>query len=857
MLERCGYTDDLIAEDFPIWSPRKPVEIPDLVAFVRPDQRDMGTAAIIAPTADSVAEVQDRWLSTAAAIAAPAALIAMPDQVTLWSIGANTTDSREVAEAPLSAYEQLTNRLGSLNPDAVHRFKSAGIQLPLFPSDLRLLGRSRDTSRSFLTELVERAMLTVQHRRPRAADSLAPRLVIAGIATLMIRDKLGGGTDQNGSLVTVAQNRFPGYFDWIGQLDKPDRDVLNEIIGQLRSAVNFSSLEPSMVSDVYEEALVTPAQRRTQGTYYTPPALARQMIEMLPIEALPPKNRSILDPACGSGTLLLAGVDRLEQLQSPRMTPLSRHGYLIDHLRGFDQDPFAVEISKLSLLMHALPIGNSWTVEARDVLSLQVPASRRPWIMVSNPPWRYERREGHQIERANEFLKWMIDYLQPGGFTACILPVSWLNSNTSRRYRQLLLRDCTLLEVWRLPERTFHSSEAAPAVVIAQKTLGGHPSGRVTLGKRVSSRPESLLSFLNDGVPDYTYITEPVSTGEHFLGGPITRVFDQRDGFVPLGTAARIQSGCAHLPGRPLRTPEDSTHRELANAGFLQAFGMVDEASLDYVRYPEDFHRVSKSDELVNRQKVLIPAKRKAENSWRIKVAVDLIGVIPRETLYMVMPREDWLPWRGLSDTSCLFALMAILGSGLAACWIDELEPRRNISSGIYRTVPIPMDHSALERLANAGERMVTAVKDNDSDRIRDAAISLEQTVAEVYALPEEALNAIRTALGGLPAPEGIVRYSRVQRVDREQHRPTVPSFGTVLDASEDGIRIWVSGVTDDEGELIKTPLRAPGWICQPGVDFTVSDDLSELSRARFALHVYDWLGDERPGLPSVQQAEH
>lgn len=89
--------------------------------------------------------------------------------------------------------------------------------------------------------------------------------------------------------------------------------------------------------------------------------------------------------------------------------------------------------------MNALPVGNNWTVEARNVLDLKIPESDRPWIIVSNPPWRYERREGRRNERANEFLSWMIDELQPGGFVACVLPVSWLNSITSRQYREKLL----------------------------------------------------------------------------------------------------------------------------------------------------------------------------------------------------------------------------------------------------------------------------------------------------------------------------------------------------------------------------------------------------------------------------------
>lgn len=412
------------------------------------------------------------------------------------------------------------------------------------------------------------------------------------------------------------------------------------------------------------------------------------------------------------------------------------------------------------------------------------------------------------------------------------------------------------MEVWRLPESTFHSSSVSPTVIIAQKTVGGHPSGRVVLGKRVSARVDSLTTFLSDGFPDYAYITEPTSSGDGLLGGPITRLFADRPGFVSLDQAAYVHSGCAHLPGRATHTRDDATHRELSSAAYLQAFGLVDEVSLNYVRYPEDFHHVNKSDELVTSQKVLVPAKRTSENSWRIKAALDLIGVVPRETLYMVVPRGDWLPWKALDSTAQLYALLAILGSGLAACWIDELEPRRNIAPQAYRSLPVPVNAQALAELAEVGERFVEAVMVDDSQKVRRAGRDLEQAVASAYELPQEALDAIRRSLGGIPGPEGVVRYDPVFVDGQGLHKTAVPSFGTVLDATKAGIRVWVSGVTDPDGELIETPLRAPGWLLQPGVDFTVSDDLSELSKARFGLHVYDWLSDERPVLSNIEQAE-
>ena len=857
MLADCGYTDDLVAENFPIWAPRKPVTVPDFVSFVRPDQRTMATAAIVAPVVESEAELRDLWLSSAAAIAAPAALIALPEQVSLWSIGAEADDSRQIADTDIGSYSQLTDRLASLSPEAVERFKTAGIQPPLFPVDITLLEHSRRESRSYLTQLVEHAMRTAQVYGSNSKESPPPRLVIAAIAALMIRDKLGPTSLDTESLISHVERNFQGYFGWISTLDARDADVLRRLIDELRSNVNFSSLEPSMVSDVYEQALVTPIQRRAQGTYYTPPPLAHQLLEMVPIESLPPNQRSILDPACGSGTLLLAGSARLEQLQPSATSLIDMHGYLIENLRGYDRDPFAVEISKINLLMSALPAGNSWRVEPRDVLKLKLKNQLKPWIIVSNPPWQYSRTEGSQNERANEFLSWIIEALQPGGFLACVLPSSWLNSRTSRRYRAQLLDRCTVLEAWRLPEATFASSAAAPAVIVAQKTAGGHPPGRVMLGKRVTSRPDSLQRFYDTGIPDYAYLTDPGRNTFGFLNGPLSQQLNKRDDLVPLKEAVQIHSGCPHNPERPRRTPADATHRELSSAAYLRAFGVVDPGLLDYVRYPDDFHHVNKSDQNVSSIKVLIPAKRWTENPWRIKAGLDLIGVVPRETLYMVLPKPEWPLWNELKEIEQLYALLAILGSGLAASWIDELEPRRNISSETYRSIPVPASSVALRELARAGENMVRAVSSNSSKRIRLASNELEDIVAHAYQLPKEAREAIQQSLGGYPAPEGIIRYQGLTaEQDFQRQSYGVPSFGTVLDATPDGIKVWISGVTDPDGQLIPTPLRAPGWICQAGTDFTISEDLSRLSSARFGLHLYDWLSEDRPTLPDAEGAE-
>lgn len=102
-----------------------------------------------------------------------------------------------------------------------------------------------------------------------------------------------------GAVMDVAQQKFPGYFDWLNDLSHGEADLVTAIISDFEALVNFASLAPAMVSDIYENALLTRSQRRAQGTFYTPPWLARRMLEMLPIEHVPPDRRSILTQRAG------------------------------------------------------------------------------------------------------------------------------------------------------------------------------------------------------------------------------------------------------------------------------------------------------------------------------------------------------------------------------------------------------------------------------------------------------------------------------------------------------------------------------------------------------------------------------
>jgi hypothetical protein len=98
---------------------------------------------------------------------------------------------------------------------------------------------------------------------------------------------------------------------------------------------------------------------------------------------------------------------------------------------------------------------------------------------------------------------------------------------------------------------------------------------------------------------------------------------------------------------------------------------------------------------------------------------------------------------------------------------------------------------------------------------------ALEKTVQEAYALPQAVRAALARHFAGERAPEGVVRYPPLP--------DTIPPegggarhFGAVLDVRDDEVKLWVPGLTPDDGKWMQVPPRLPGWLAAPGKTFEV-----------------------------------
>lgn len=831
LLGELGYSDELLAANFPVWT-NGSVETADIVGFGATVPHDMTTATIVGGLAYGLDVLAPRQLDLARVLATPVGIIAGPEYMQIWTVSGPAGDARVLADVGYDGLDATQGRLRSeLAPNALLAAKRAGRQLSLFPIDVGLLSRARRDVAARLSQRVEEAMAFSRERRSGVPQPAADaRLVLAAAGALMVRDKLAGSDPSPQGALRFALETYPDYFGWLGSgLGRNEASLVESVIALLSEGVNYASVDPAIVSEVYENALVDADTRTRLGIHYTPFELARTLVRHVPFEELAPEKRTVLDPACGSGTLLLAAQDRLGEAAPSSLLPKERHSYIRSHMRGFDTDPFAREIARLALLLNGLPEGDSWQIDVRDALAqTSEDGALQPTVVISNPPWKGTRsKAGRRDELADHFLERMLELVAPGGFLAVILPATWLASATSRDSRDHLARHAAIFELWRLPADTFGSSSMAPCVLFARKD----ESPQHFVFRRILSRPGWQDRFLVEEEPDETYLTVSGDglDGTTLLRGPLDAFASTLAGLPKLDSIAEVLTGPVPLPGR---TPDGSgIFPYLRLAKKIPPFAPVRQQDTEAVNYPDDFHRSSTDPAQYLRPKLLVSAKRTADNPWRLVVRHDPIGVIFRETLSGVIPRSE--------ETRDLCALATILSSALASCWIDALDSKMSYGVRLLRELPVPSPDADWAGLADIGSRLLRAGTDQHFDPLLFEQI--ESATLAAYGLPTTASDALAAHFAGIPAPEGRARFHPLG-TRKLSEEPIRRRYGSVLEVTQGRLRIWVQGITDSEGVWLEIPKRMPGWLCRLGATFDVEVSGEDLAHARYSFQSRSYL---------------
>lgn len=187
--------------------------------------------------------------------------------------------------------------------------------------------------------------------------------------------------------------------------DAPLRKIVERLYFP-QSPYEFSVIPAEILGHVYEQFLgrvivlssqheasveEKPEVKKSGGVYYTPSEITSYIVEetvgrLFAGRRITPRGRrpgfTILDPACGSGSFLIAAYQYLldwylgQYLEDPasfpkavyetpggwRLTIAERKKILLDHIYGVDVDAQAVETTKLSLLLKVLEGESSETI---------------------------------------------------------------------------------------------------------------------------------------------------------------------------------------------------------------------------------------------------------------------------------------------------------------------------------------------------------------------------------------------------------------------------------------------------------------------------------------------------------------
>lgn len=151
-------------------------------------------------------------------------------------------------------------------------------------------------------------------------------------------------------LVGVIESDF---FTWLAEVDG-GVEVVREMAAWVAS-YDWSTAESGLASALYQ-SVIPAAEREQLGEYYTPDWLAQAMIGHA---AHDPLEQRVLDPACGSGSFLVAAIRHLlVAAKRAHLDPTETLAKLRRNIIGVDVHPVAVHLAR-----------SEWVLAARDAIA--------------------------------------------------------------------------------------------------------------------------------------------------------------------------------------------------------------------------------------------------------------------------------------------------------------------------------------------------------------------------------------------------------------------------------------------------------------------------------------------------------
>lgn len=243
--------------------------------------------------------------------------------------------------------------------------------------------------------------------------------------------------------------------------------LMLSVIEKLEEAINFNDFTSRInLGDAYEKLLNDLRGAGNAGEFYTPRAITQFMVDR--VNPSLAQRESVLDPACGTGGFLTAAIDHfrneLERMPSPRPGDKKAIETLI---HGIEKKQLPHLLCTTNMLLHGIDIPSQ--IEHKNTLGLgwnEWSAHDKVDCIVTNPPFGGAEDDTvggdypadlRTRETADMFMALIIKkLLKENGRAAVVLPDGFLfGEGIKGKLKELLLRDCWLHTIVRLPKGVF------------------------------------------------------------------------------------------------------------------------------------------------------------------------------------------------------------------------------------------------------------------------------------------------------------------------------------------------------------------------------------------------------------------
>lgn len=313
---------------------------------------------------------------------------------------------------------------------------------------------------------------------------------------------------------------------------------LKKVIGLIDDE-DWSSMDVDVKGAAFEGLLERAASegKKGAGQYFTPRVLIKSIVRIMKPDPRVSPEFTICDPACGTGGFLVAAYEWLLEQTKGALDRIVAKRIRSKTYYGQDLVPRPRRLALMNLYLH----GVEPHIYLGDTI-YEPDRGERFDVVLTNPPFgtkganQAPDRDDFTIETSNKqlnFLQHVMKTLKHGGRAAMVLPDNCLFEGKAGEVFEILMQDCNLHTVLRLPRGTFtpYSQGVKANVVFFHK---GHPTENVWIFDARSN------------VPGITKKERPLAP-EHFAE------FEAAYGKDPNGRSVRTDTGeagrfhCFHL----------------------------------------------------------------------------------------------------------------------------------------------------------------------------------------------------------------------------------------------------------------------------------------------------------------------